>query len=174
MIKNMRLISIIAGLFFLVSCNQHSSKENIKSIETKKIGFQKEIKFKSKIDSVSVHYWKSTEANEYSYKYVDRELAIKGQYFGVNIKSSDTTTIDKFITFVNEFYIDKTEKIILEKIKRDYVVSSEYPSITVIGYKGGKELFREHTQIGYEEYDVKFNPKFLEFYEFLDDLIATK
>ncbi len=73
--------------------------------------------------------------------------------------------------FVKLFYIDKREKIVLNRTKREYLEYSDYPFIEVIGYKDGKEAFKKSIQIGAEVYDIEFNPKFLEFYEFLDGLV---
>ena len=39
-------------------------------------------------------------------------------------------------------------------------------------YRDGKKIIYNRTQIGEEEYDVEYNPKFLEFYKFLDCLVV--
>jgi hypothetical protein len=54
---------------------------------------------------------------------------------------------NKFVNYINLFYIDCTEEIVLEKKNN-------------------------RTQIGEEEYDVEYNPKFLEFNKFLDCLVV--
>ncbi len=133
----------------------------------------------SKIDSVVVVYWKSTEANEYQFYYSNKILQIRSEYFGCEyfgFKKSveNKQSIQTFLKYVNLFYIDKEKKIILNRKKRDYLESTDYPNIKVIGYINKKEVFNVKTQIGEEEYDVEFNPKFLEFYEFLDNLVKQK
>lgn len=80
----------------------------------------------------------------------------------------------KIIEYVNQFYIDKEKKIILRRTKRGYLESTDYPYIKVIGYQNKKEVFNVTTQIGEEEYDVEYHPKFLEFYEFLDSLVKDE
>jgi len=79
---------------------------------------------------------------------------------------------NKFVNYINLFYIDCTEEIVLEKKKRQYIVSTDYPDVVTEGYKDGKKIIYNRTQIGEEEYDVEYNPKFLEFYKFLDCLVV--
>lgn len=79
----------------------------------------------------------------------------------------------KLIRNINRFYINKEEEIVLKKIKRDYIKSTDYPYIKVIGYRGMKEIFNTETQIGEEDYNVEYNPQFLKFYEFLNNLIKA-
>lgn len=165
----MNAISILSVFILIFSCGYSSPKATI----DKRNQIQKEQHIELNIDSITVNYWKSTEANEYLYRYLDRVLEIKGRYFGVNMKILDTIVVNKFTTYINTFYIDKTEKIILEKKKQPMMIT-DYPSITVVGYKGGKQVFIEHTQIGDENYALKFNPNFLAFYEFLENLTTLK
>lgn len=133
------------------------------------IEFKKEDQ--SKIDSVIVEYWKSTEANEYTFYYSDEILQISSGYFDFEKRIEDKHIRQEFKKYVNQFYIDKENKIILSRTKRDYIVSTDYPYIRVIGYKDKKEVFTVNTQIGEEEYDVEYHPQFIEFYEFLDSLV---
>lgn len=167
----MNIISILTGFILIFSCGHSPSKATAPFSIGKVIQERQQIEIN--IDSIVVKYWKSTEANEYSYRYNNKSLRIKGQYFGLNTKTSNPTTINKFINYINSFYIDKTERIILKKIKQPMMVT-DYPIITVAGYKGGKQIFKEHTQIGSEDYEIKFNPKFLNFYKFLDHLTTLK
>ena len=169
MIRVMNILSIITALFFTISCNQPMNKEkkSLNMIEVK----QEE---QSKIDSVVVVYWKSTEANEYQFYYSDKILQIRSEYFGFKKSVENKQSIQTFLKYINIFYIDKEKEIVLNRTKRDYLESTDYPNIKVIGYKNKKEVFNINTQIGEEEYDVEFNPKFLEFYEFLDNLVKQK
>lgn len=168
MIRIMNTLLVIA-LFFTVSCNQSTSKEktSLNRIELKQEN-------QSKIDSVIVKYWKNTEANEYVFQYLDDVLQIKSEYFDFEKTINNKQINQIFLKYVNQFYIDKKDKIILSKTKRDHIESTDYSKIQVVGYQGYKEVFNKRTQIGNEEYDIEFHPKFLEFYEFLDTLIKQK
>jgi hypothetical protein len=165
----MDLLSIIMVLFFTISCNQAVNKEKtpLNMVELKQ-------EDQSKIDSVVVKYWKSTEANEYSFYYSDEILQIRSEYFGFKKSIEDKQIIQAFLKYVNQFYIDKEKEIVLNRTKRSYLESTDYPYINAIGYKNNKEVFNVNTQIGEEEYDVEYHPKFLEFYEFLDSLTKEK
>ena len=165
----MDLLSIIIVLFFTISCNQPVNKEktSLNMVELKQ-------EDQSKIDSVVVKYWKSTEANEYLYYYSDEILQIRSEYFGFKKSVEDKQSIQAFLKYVNQFYIDKEKEIVLNRTKRGYLESTDYPYIKAMGYKNKEEVFNATTQIGEEEYDVEYHPKFLEFYEFLDNLVKVK
>ena len=136
------------------------------------IEFKKE--YQSKIDSVIVKYWKSEEANEYMFYYSDGILKISSEYFNFKKRIEDKIIRQEFKKYIDQFYIDKENKIILKRTKRGYLKSIDYPYIKVIGYQNKKEVFNVTTQIGEEEYDVEYHPNFLEFYEFLDGLTTEK
>lgn len=117
-------------------------------------------------------------------KYSDKSFRVFLSNSELNIVSADdekdTNYIDykrnkrKSIRNINRFYIDKEAEIELKRTKRDYIESTDYPYIKVIGYRGGKEVFTTDTQIGEEDYDVEYNPQFLEFYKFLDSLVKKE
>jgi len=86
------------------------------------------------------------------------------------IKIKSTKIHNNLINYVNRFYIDKNEKIILNQNKRNYIKSTNYPTILVIGYKGERQIFKDKTSIGYESYDVDYSTKFIEFYNLLESL----
>ena len=100
-------------------------------------------------------------------KYVDYHNKNKF-YFIENI-----STKNKIINYINMFYIEKNEKIILKKIKREYCVATDYPFIRITGFKEKQKIFNTDTRIGNESYDVEYNPIFLEFYELLESLILS-
>jgi hypothetical protein len=89
---------------------------------------------------------------------------------------NDVTVINSFdvrnelIGNVNKFYINKTEKIILNKQKRDYRISTDYPLIEVAGFQNNKKVFKNQTTIGDEGYDINYNSEFLTFYELLKSI----
>jgi len=165
----MNTLSIITVLFFTISCNQNISTEK-KPLNVIKVNQQEQ----SKIDSVFVDYWKGTEANEYQFYYSNKILEIKSEYLGLRKRIDNKQSIQAFLEYINLFYLDKEKEIILNRTKSEYLESTDYSNIKVKGYKKKKEIFNESTQIGEEKYDIEFNPKFLEFYEFLDNLVKRK
>ena len=81
--------------------------------------------------------------------------------------------MNKFIDNVDAFFITKSEKIEFNKVKRDNQIFSDYPVLTYELFLENKSVIKQTIQIGYEDYDVEYNPKFLAFYEFLDNLVRT-
>jgi len=168
----MNVLMFMVGMFFLNSCGQ---------IEEKKQLFEgnKEMVVSDKIkpinlDSLSVKYWKSTEANEYWFKYSDNSIQISSQYFSLNRKILKESTISKFLNYIEVFFISKTQAVEITRERRKESIITDYPVLTVKCYKSGKEIINRTIQIGEEEFEIKYTPEFIEFYEFLDDLIATK
>lgn len=82
--------------------------------------------------------------------------------------------VGQLIRYVNQFYIDKKDDIVLKESRNDRSLLTDYPNIKVVGYKDEKEMFKKSIQLGEEGYDIECHPKFLEFYEFLDSLIKDE
>jgi hypothetical protein len=78
---------------------------------------------------------------------------------------------NELIYYVNKFYIDKTENIVLSKKKRGYVISADYPYIEVTGFHNKKEIFKDKISIGNAMYDIDYNSEFLNFYELLKSIL---
>ncbi len=84
----------------------------------------------------------------------------------INLTSNQ---LNELIDFVDLFYLKKQSIVISEK--EEPSPASDYPIIEAIGYMKGKKAFDKKTTL-YSNID--FNPKFLEFYEFLDGLVKEK
>lgn len=162
----MNILTMAAMLYFFSSCDQPSS--NSKAAHSSIVEMKQEIQIKA--DSIIVNYWKSTEANEYHFSYTKEKIEIRSAYFNFEKSINEVRITQQFLRFINQFYIDKTEKIILSKEEEPAPVS-DYPIISVLGYLNGKKIIEEKTKI-YS--NVEFNPQFLEFYEFLDNLIKEE
>lgn len=161
---------MIALLNFFSSCNQPSSSSAAKNSNKEEMKQE----FQIEADSIVVSYWKSTEANEYHYSYTKEKIEIRSAYFNFERTIREEFIIKHFIKYIHQFYSEKSERIIQKRMKRNYLASADYPHLLAIGYLKGKEVFKSRTQIGEEEYDVRYNPKFLEFNDFLDSLIKEK
>jgi hypothetical protein len=122
------------------------------------------------MDSVIVKYW-----NNYLYtiKYLNNDTLIinRTQSYCKDLKIYDSPEkLQSFVVYINLFYIDKSEEIILSRKKRSMIISTDYPNIRVIGYKKGKEMFNKKVQIGEESYDIEYNPEYLNFFELIKKL----
>lgn len=162
----MNFLSMIAILSLFGSCNQPSSSSEAQ--QSNKEEMKQEIQIEA--DSIVVNYWKSTEANEYHFSYTKEKIEIRSAYFNFEKNVNKVIIIQQFLRFINQLYIDKTEKIILSQEEEPAPVS-DYPAISVLVYFNGKKIIEENTKI-YS--NIKFNSLFLEFYEFLDSLIREE
>lgn len=166
----MNFLTMIAMLYLFGSCNQPSSSSETQ--HSNKEEMKQEIQIEA--DSIVVNYWKNTEANEYHFSYTKEKIEIRSAYFNFEKTVRDELIIQQFLNYIHQFYLEKSERIIQKRIKRNYLESADYPYLQTVGYLKGKEVFKNRTQIGEEEYDVGYNPKFLEFYDFLDSLIREE
>ena len=85
---------------------------------------------------------------------------------------SDSHIIDQFLDYIDIFFITKSETIVISKVKRDPIVT-DYPDITFKLYFENELVHKQTIQYGEEGYDIEYNPKFVEFYTFLDNLVPT-
>ena len=162
--KIINLITILAILFLLESCNQVQNKDDgSKNMITQK----KEIQII--LDSITVKYWKNTEANEYRFLYSKGILEINSEYLGFQKKIQDKDIKDKFLVYINNLYVEK-HPIILTK-KAEPIPVSDYSEIEAIGFVDRKKLFDKKTTL-YS--NIEFSPQFMELYKFLDSLVTGK
>jgi len=127
------------------------------------------------IDSTIIEYWDSKNARTYSICIFNNAKKILIREY-LNEKYYLTDSIDivnLFITNINDFYIDKTKEILLNKRKTDTIVSGDWSSIDVKCYKNGIEIYNKFTWITDEEGQYRFvlNPEFLEFYELIKSIL---
>lgn len=176
-------ILVIFVLLTLYSClgeerkteqfNVNSNTKKEKQSHEKKIDT---VTLSKKIDSVKVVGLFFGEYRDKAFTLYLSNNYVKGVFHHKEKKNFTVNSLsdrNKLVKYINQFYIEESEKIILNRTKKEYIVSSDYPYIQVISYKDGKELFKNKTQIGEENYNIEYNPRFLEFYKFLD-YIAKK
>ncbi len=77
---------------------------------------------------------------------------------------------NKFINYINRFYIEKSDSIVLSERSEPAPVT-DYPFIRVKGFKGEKEVLNKDVTL-YS--NIEFHPQFIEFYEFLDSLVKEE
>jgi len=165
----MNFITSLMLAFLAVSCDQLShntdSNKNMSIIEkqSSQIG----------LDSVAVNYWRNADANEYILKYSNGEMQITCNYSSFEKRISDKGIIDKFISYIDDFFITKSEKIEYSRLKSLDTIVTDYSMLKFDIFLENKQVVKESIQIGEEEYDIEYNPKFLEFCEFLDSLVKV-
>jgi len=167
-------------MMFIMSCNQVGSiVDNEVLLETTHSSNRNQISDRQnfKLDSVKIRVISFTrpilEAT-----YILENYCVNITSVSVDGDSSKEVckkeTINQIKRYLSIFYINREEEIELKRTKRDYIESTDYPYIKVIGYQNKKEIFNVNTQIGDEEYDIEYHPKFLEFYNFLNSLIKEE
>src|SRR5699024_5946397 len=172
MIKEFYIFFLVV---FIISCNQTGNTDDkeivlqeVYSSDVNQISNRQN----SKLDSVEIRIVSFTRpVLEATFVLKDDCIDI----ISVNVngdfikKLCQNESIRRIESYLSMFYLEN-EKIELKRNKRNYIVSGNYPRINVSGYQDGKEIFNKQTQIGEETYDVIYNPKFLEFYEFLNEM----
>ena len=166
MSKTMNLLTFLMTIFLLNSCDQ-AQEEKPLLIENNNMVTNDKNKYFS-LDSVYIEYWKSTQANEYYFQYSDNIIQINSQYSSFYKKISKETIVSEFLNYINQFYIEKFDSIVLLKRSEPAIVT-DYPSIRVKVFKGEKEVLNKDITL-YS--NIEFHPKFIEFYEFLDGLVT--
>ncbi len=168
---------VITCIVLLISCNQVGEGNKIKqsSLIIKQDGHVENNKGKMvDLDSIIVKYWESTKANNYYFKYDGNTIIINSQYFSIGKKISSEKIIERFLGYIDVFFIAKSEMIEIERKVADDPISTDFSTISVEGYRNGNAVFKKGVKIGEESYEIKYNPRFTEFIEFLDKLITEK
>ena len=130
------------------------------------------------MDSILVEY--SAGTTKFSGYFIsfgnDNKIVLKSGNYALHKYPPITITVDSldlvksFVNLINKLYLDKTEKIILERKKTNLMIDADYPSFFITGYKKGKKVVNESTDYSDNELFV-FNPLFHEFHELTRKLV---
>lgn len=172
-------------MLFVITCNHnlHNKQNKSSVVHNTSIDIVSEFETPNTmigVDSIKLLYVSPHDGFHYMFKYSNGELKIARTWEGrtisnipLNKDSSTEMIVDRFINSIDSFFISKSDSIEFKKVRRDYQICSDYPVLTCEIYMENHSVIKQTHQIGYEEYDVEYNPKFLEFYEFLDKLVRT-
>ena len=130
------------------------------------------VRLSKDIDSVEVTCLMFGESRNKSFTLNFSEIYFNGGFRHSDKKKFVISSLEKrnrFVNYINQFYIEK-EKIIFSKKKTDYITATDYPRIIVKLFQKGDLVLKQKNQIGSESHKIEYNPKFIEFYEFLDGL----
>mgnify|MGYP003309160901 CR=1 FL=1 len=127
--------------------------------------------FDGKIDSVTLLYWNAWSSDYFDYMFSYSFNTMEMVVYAERWRDSHIVSIDsesqkiKFVSAINDFYIEKNTPIIDRKIKNagDEHVEYEIPTFSIEFFKNGKILLMTHTSLGDGDYELMFNPKFEEF-----------
>lgn len=165
-------------LFFSIF---YSNPEN-EIMETKKIVHQKEKSISlNNVDSVIIHIVPFTDMSEVYFVFKNSKLDIKVNKYDFDLskyvshyKQVSRNDDIKFISeLVEGFYFKKSEKIILKKTKFPGMVT-DYPFVDFDAFRKGKRVVSNFTRIGDESHKIVYNPRFIEFVEYLMNLAGER
>ena len=176
------IISLLIG-FNTASCQTQIPKPNDTEEDANKICLS------LNMDSISVEYFNSTNHTKYMEYFIsfsnNAKIVIKSghsipKYPFIIFTIDSLDLVKSFVTLINKLYLEKTEKIILERKKTNLMIDADYPMFFITGYKKGKKVVNESTIFSDNELFV-FNPLFHEFHEltrllvkFVDDELELK
>lgn len=180
----MKIIVLTNALIplMLLSCNQHSNitnysspfiDENIDSVYSSDSSH-----INDRVESVVVDYW-AQDAFVYVFNYSEGGMNITRTVNRIITDSTSTKYIpekvinDRFISYIDDLFISGYERIEYGRTKREGPCITDYPLFQIaIEYDEGKSLSRT-IQIGDEQYDIIYNPLFLDLIDFIDGLVRA-
>ena len=120
------------------------------------------------IDSVFIEY---IGYDFYDIKFSNNQIVVTGGIVPPRIKYiNNVELIDRFINYIDMFYISETERIEYSRNKRGYFIVAEYPCWWGKIYMKDKQVLKYYTQVGDENYDIEYNPLFVEFFHYLEGI----
>lgn len=158
-------------LYIILSVSNYCQSDN--GFVDKNLAVSNDVSFNNfdgKIDSVTLYYWNAWGSDYldymFSYSFNTMEMVVYERWRDSHIISIDSESQKiKFVTAINDFYIEKNTPIVDRKIKNagDEHVEYEIPTFVIEFFKNGKSLLRTCTPSGDGDYELMFNPKFEEF-----------
>lgn len=118
------------------------------------------------MDSVLVEYY---DTQIYDIKYSGGKITLLGYIPRFKYQIFDIETIDRFINFIDVFFVTKNEIVEIARKKTGDIIVADYPCLFITVYLK-KRVIKETVTIGNEMYNIEYNPLFLEFYEFVDNI----
>ena len=132
------------------------------------------------MDSILVKYCNSTSHTKYMdylISFSNNDIIIiksrNSTFYGypnITVAIDSLDLLKSFVALINKLYLDKTEKIILERKKTNLTIDADYPMFFITGYRKGKKIVNESTIFSDNELFI-FNPLFHEFHELTRKLV---
>ncbi|MBR1698333.1 MAG: hypothetical protein IJ714_00925 [Bacteroidales bacterium] len=125
------------------------------------------------VDSVAVIY-SAIDAYHYIFRYSQNQLQIHRSSNSDPFHQclSDSHIIDEFLDYIDIFFVTQSETIETTRVTGDCIVT-DYPNLLFKLFFENKLVQKQSIQYGEEGYDIEYNPKFVAFYKFLDNLVPT-
>lgn len=121
---------------------------------------------------IEIKYWNGHVARLHRMEYSDDVLVLYCDEDNFKHAINDKVRVNQLVDLIQQFYIKKSDKIILSKKKLNMVRASNFSSIQVKIMDKEKLLADRKTQIGSEEYEIEFNPEFIKLYQLIQKLTS--
>lgn len=125
------------------------------------------LKLSNNVDNVILEYWDNLYANKYIFHISDTLISYNGAIIFKEERKIESQRISNgLIEYINKFYIDKNEDIIVGAKDTEPLITDN-PSIRVKVYDNKREVLNQSTKI---ENHLIYHPDYIELYELLKDL----
>lgn len=161
---------MLQNLFFLLLFSEEANKFQPKIDKTIYCAKSKQVD--AKLDHALIEYDDMTASIYYKISYSSKRLHINKDAYQVTNKLIENKDTIKIIqSYLMDFFVDKKEKIELNRTKTEGPITGEYSTIKITLYfKNGKtEVFS--STIGSEDYIIEYNPKFLSFISYIEEIV---
>lgn len=174
----MEKLFFIYGILFLVSCGHMSFNTN-GEVSNKKDGVIHITKtdtiqslLSKDIEKVIIEYWDNYYANNFIFEIISNKNTTQIFYWGETLFTdkrsiTELSLRNQLVDYINLFYIDKTENIILG-INENEPIITESPFLSVMIFQEGKQVSKENRKI---EHHIAYHACFIEFYKLLDSIV---
>lgn len=168
---------LIYGLSFLLLINFCNNNNNRKTMNDNVLTETKSDMNSSgnsnEYESIEIKYWNGYNGKVHELKIEKGQLLVYCDISEVEIVIDEKEKKNLLIKLVKQFYIEKTDSIIIVKVKSEDALISNYSSIEVKIKDKGSLLVNQRTQIGSEEYEIEYNPEFMMLYELIQQLTSS-
>lgn len=119
-----------------------------------------------------IEYDDLTKAIFYKITYYPKKLYITSSGFKITNKKIDNKdTVKTIQSYLQQLYVDESEKIELKRTATEGPITGEYSTIKVTLYYKNAETEVFSNKIGSEDYIIEYNPKFISFISYIEEIV---
>lgn len=166
------LTFIISFTLLMISCrnnNENPVKLNHENI-TNKINNNSFVDIVSDSIDIEIKFWNGTSARIHRLTIDKNSFNLYCDDSNSKFEIQNEIAQEELINFIRRFFIDNSDKIILNKQKRERIEVSSPSSIEVKVKNKRKIIIDETIQMNYESFEVVYHPEFIKFYELIKQL----
>lgn len=164
--------------YFLIAISLSISSENVikkkkcdSTIQIAKVST--ETNFVFEYDTIIIEYWNGLNGKLNRLEIVNGNLTVYCERKLIRSDENSQIIKEELLGYVQQFYVYKTDNIILQKKRSEKALVTNYSSIAVNMSIAYRNVVNEKTQIGSEQYEIDFHPDFLKFYILIQELTSN-